>query len=69
MAGYTDHVAGPTHRRAHFAAGTVGAISDQPPNVFESLASLAYAAGSIVGGPARRRPRDRREPGRGTGGV
>ena len=40
-----DHLAWPTHRRTHFAAGSVEAVTDQPPNFFESVATVAYVAG------------------------
>jgi probable F420-dependent oxidoreductase len=41
-----DHLAWPTHRRSHFAAGSVEAIGDQPPHFFESLTTLACLAGA-----------------------
>ncbi|MBI4278691.1 MAG: TIGR03619 family F420-dependent LLM class oxidoreductase [Armatimonadetes bacterium] len=39
-----DHVAWPTHRRTHFSAGSVEAVTDQPPDFYESLTSVAYLA-------------------------
>jgi probable F420-dependent oxidoreductase len=41
-----DHLAWPTHRRTHFAAGAVEIVAEQPPNFFESLTTLAYVAGA-----------------------
>jgi probable F420-dependent oxidoreductase len=40
-----DHLAWPTHRRTHFAAGSVEAVADQRPDFYESLSTLAYVAG------------------------
>ena len=40
-----DHLAWPTHRRTHFAAGSVEAVTDQRPDFYESLSTLAYLAG------------------------
>jgi probable F420-dependent oxidoreductase len=41
-----DHLAWPTHRRTHFAAGSIEAVRDQRPDFFESLSVLAYVAGA-----------------------
>jgi probable F420-dependent oxidoreductase len=41
-----DHLAWPSHRRTHFAAGSIEAVRDQPPNFFESLSVLAVLAGA-----------------------
>jgi probable F420-dependent oxidoreductase len=41
-----DHLAWPTHRRTHFAAGAVEVVTQQRPNFFESLTTLAYVAGA-----------------------
>jgi alkanesulfonate monooxygenase SsuD/methylene tetrahydromethanopterin reductase-like flavin-dependent oxidoreductase (luciferase family) len=41
-----DHIAWPTHRRTHFAAGSIEAVTDQPPHFFESVSTLAYLAGA-----------------------
>lgn len=40
-----DHLAWPTHRRTHFAAGSVQAVTDQRPDFYESLSTVAYLAG------------------------
>jgi alkanesulfonate monooxygenase SsuD/methylene tetrahydromethanopterin reductase-like flavin-dependent oxidoreductase (luciferase family) len=40
-----DHLAWPSHRRTHFAAGSVEAVTDQRPDFYESLSTLAYLAG------------------------
>jgi hypothetical protein len=41
-----DHLAWPSDRRTHFAAGSVEAVRDQPPDFFESLSVLAFLAGA-----------------------
>ena len=41
-----DHLAWPSHRRTHFAAGSIEAVRDQPPYFFESLSVLAVLAGA-----------------------
>jgi probable F420-dependent oxidoreductase len=41
-----DHLAWPSHRRTHFAAGSVEAVRDEPPSFFESLSVLAVLAGA-----------------------
>ena len=41
-----DHLAWPGHRRTHFAAGSIEAVRDQPPDFFESLSVLGYVAGA-----------------------
>ena len=40
-----DHLAWPHHRRTHFAAGSVEAVTDEPPSFYESVAAIAYIAG------------------------
>jgi alkanesulfonate monooxygenase SsuD/methylene tetrahydromethanopterin reductase-like flavin-dependent oxidoreductase (luciferase family) len=40
-----DHLAWPHHRRTHFAAGSVEAVTDEPPSFYESVATIAYVAG------------------------
>jgi probable F420-dependent oxidoreductase len=41
-----DHLAWPSSRRTHFAAGSIEAVRDQPPDFFESLSVLAVLAGA-----------------------
>jgi probable F420-dependent oxidoreductase len=41
-----DHLAWPSSRRTHFAAGSIEAVRDQPPVFFESLSTLAFLAGA-----------------------
>jgi alkanesulfonate monooxygenase SsuD/methylene tetrahydromethanopterin reductase-like flavin-dependent oxidoreductase (luciferase family) len=41
-----DHLAWPSHRRMHFAAGSVEAVGDALPDFFESLSLLGYLAGA-----------------------
>jgi alkanesulfonate monooxygenase SsuD/methylene tetrahydromethanopterin reductase-like flavin-dependent oxidoreductase (luciferase family) len=40
-----DHLAWPHHRRTHFAAGSVEAVTDESPSFYESVATVAYVAG------------------------
>jgi probable F420-dependent oxidoreductase len=40
-----DHLAWPHHRRTHFAAGSVEAVTDAFPSFYESVATVAYVAG------------------------
>jgi alkanesulfonate monooxygenase SsuD/methylene tetrahydromethanopterin reductase-like flavin-dependent oxidoreductase (luciferase family) len=41
-----DHLAWPTPRRSHFAAGSLEAIADQRPDFYESVTTVAYVAGA-----------------------
>jgi probable F420-dependent oxidoreductase len=41
-----DHLAWPSSRRTHFAAGSIEAVRDQSPHFFESLSVLAVLAGA-----------------------
>jgi probable F420-dependent oxidoreductase len=41
-----DHLAWPSSRRTHFAAGSIEAVRDQQPDFFESLSVLAFLAGA-----------------------
>lgn len=41
-----DHISWPSHRRTHFAAGSVESVTDTPPNFYESLSVLAVIAGA-----------------------
>ncbi len=40
-----DHIAWPAERRMHFAAGSVEGVTNQPPDFYESLSTIAYVAG------------------------
>ena len=40
-----DHISWPFQRRTHFAAGSVEAVTDAPPEFYESLSVLAFVAG------------------------
>ena len=42
-----DHIAWTSEKRTHFAAGSLEAWTDQKPNFFESMSTLAFIAGRI----------------------
>jgi len=41
-----DHIAWPSKRRTHFAAGSIEAVQEGPADFYESLATVAFVAGS-----------------------